>query len=241
MTDWYKIKRILTWVNWEEKQIYPAGWKPNANTVAWWKLEWDFKDYSWNNRDLTNSWVTFTLWWPSQVAVFTNSSTYAYYENNSLFNISYPYTFNTWVKASSIGSYEYVFMWVQNWTDVSTHDKEVWFKNYNYVYSYVWSWSVSKIVSSTTVSTNTWYNVIYTYDWSNQKLYINWNLVWTLSTSSSHTWYSSARLTLSKNASTSSNVYPFSWNLSHVIVENKAWSWDDALLYYNLTKSNYGL
>ena len=24
MTDWYKIKRILVWQNWEEKQIYPA-------------------------------------------------------------------------------------------------------------------------------------------------------------------------------------------------------------------------
>lgn len=234
----------MTLIQHEIKNIYIGdftGWQPWANTIAFWKLEWDFKDYSWNNRDLTNNWVTFTSWWPSQVAVFTNSSTYAYYQNHSLFNISYPYTFNTWVKASSIWSAEYVFIGVQDWDNYAAHDKEVWFKNYSYVYSYVWSWYISKLQPSTTVSTNTWYNIIYTFDGSNQKIYINWTLAWSLSTSSSSTTYTNARLMLSKNWTTDSGVYPFSWNLSHVIVENKAWSVDEVTDYFNLTKWKYWL
>ena len=41
MTDWYKIKRILTWVNWEEKQIYPASRLPSAyQEVEWIQSSW---------------------------------------------------------------------------------------------------------------------------------------------------------------------------------------------------------
>ena len=44
MTDWYKVKRILTWVNWEEKQIYPAVFEYSIdfknNSQANWVCIW---------------------------------------------------------------------------------------------------------------------------------------------------------------------------------------------------------
>jgi hypothetical protein len=31
------------------------GWKPSADTIVWYKLATDTKDYSGNNRDATNN------------------------------------------------------------------------------------------------------------------------------------------------------------------------------------------
>jgi hypothetical protein len=50
-----EVSAVYVW----DTQIYPAGWKPWANTLAYYPLETDTKDYSWNNRNLTNSWITF--------------------------------------------------------------------------------------------------------------------------------------------------------------------------------------
>jgi hypothetical protein len=50
------IKRATMRVNGVEKQVRPSGWwgwKPWANTVAYYPLNWDINDYSWNNRNLT--------------------------------------------------------------------------------------------------------------------------------------------------------------------------------------------
>ena len=50
MTDWYKIKRVLTWVNWEEKQIYPASRLPSAYQ------EVGYIQSSWTQR--IDTWIT---------------------------------------------------------------------------------------------------------------------------------------------------------------------------------------
>ena len=78
MTDWYKIKRVLTWVNWEEKQIYPAARLPSAyqeveyiqwtgtqaidcNIVIWaTKLKTDLKinsQYIWESAIFLSRWT----------------------------------------------------------------------------------------------------------------------------------------------------------------------------------------
>jgi hypothetical protein len=60
---WYKLKRIMMRPNGVEKQVRPtSGWKPWANTIAYYPLEINTNDYSWNSRNATQVWssVTFT-------------------------------------------------------------------------------------------------------------------------------------------------------------------------------------
>lgn len=62
MTDWYKIKRVLTWVNWVEKQIYPATFE----------FSYDFRNKT--ATDLSNDWWTNTSWVMVNSYGVTNSS-----------------------------------------------------------------------------------------------------------------------------------------------------------------------
>ena len=70
MTDWYKIKRVLTWVNWEEKQIYPAVDHPTYTydfTVSdnWFTYTWDGWIQGWE------SWQWFYLRSRSSSSVYS--------------------------------------------------------------------------------------------------------------------------------------------------------------------------
>jgi hypothetical protein len=48
----------LTWAYIWNQKVRPSGWwTPPATCVAYYPLEDDFLDYSWNGYDLTNSWI----------------------------------------------------------------------------------------------------------------------------------------------------------------------------------------
>ena len=242
-TQWSSTKQVPQ----EVQNIYIGeykGWKPWSNTLAYYPLNWNLNDYSWNNRNLTWSWVTYTSWWKGQVAVFSSWAT-AYYQNNSIFNISQPFTYSLWCQTTYVPNSSYggrykiaIAIGIQNGTTIATHDKDLWFGKggiwaYNYYndLQYCFGWSAN---------INTWYHIVYTQDSSNQKVYLNWTLVWTHSCWWSYTWYTDARLILAKQIN-DDNRYPFSWSMSEVIMENKARTAEQVLNYYNLTKSNYWL
>lgn len=219
-------------------------WKPDANTIWYYKLEWNVNDYSWNNRNLTNSWITFTTSWSLTVAKLSSWSN-AYYQNNTLFNKSYPFTYSAYINADSIPSWYYdtkeintnLIVWIQNWTDLWTHDKDlcVWLSNKAIWYNYPWE---AKYVSWWTISTWTRYNLTLTYDWSNMKLYVNATLVWTVACAYSYTWYTNARLTIWKSWTTRWSSW-FKWKISKVVVENKARTQTEIQNFVNKTKSKY--
>ena len=63
MTDWYKIKRWLIRINWEEKQFYPAGLQLELKLDF--SVDTTFKDYTywyiawnWLAIETSNGWVT---------------------------------------------------------------------------------------------------------------------------------------------------------------------------------------
>jgi hypothetical protein len=85
----------------------------------------------------------------------------------------------------------------------------------------------------TAMPTNTWTNAIFTNDSWTQKLYINWQEVWTSSQTldtqnSLNIWWRYAS-------------YYFDWKISEFIIENQARTAQEVADYYNQTKSNYGL
>ena len=66
---WYKVKRILTWVNNEEKQIYPAENKVYCDftqSYCWFTFSWrdNSKDWYWRNSNwLYIDHTNYSWWW----------------------------------------------------------------------------------------------------------------------------------------------------------------------------------
>lgn len=84
---WYKIKRVLTWQNWVEYQVYPAKpkerieYKMNADSsgnlyvpIAWVDDLWNYASYSW---DISVDWWTATTY--SWTANASSSITLSWY------------------------------------------------------------------------------------------------------------------------------------------------------------------
>ena len=231
MTDWYKIKRILVWQNNEEKQIYPAGWTPNANTVMYLPLEDDLLDHSPNPNTMTQTWTITkqTIWyyfpqpssWENKIA---SSKTVA----QAVW--SYPFTVNVWCKKDATS-------WSQHWW--------LWWDS---VYNNSWT---NYIYNSTQMRIE-WYNP---YASSNRYSIDNadwWTNFWIVEKSDQILVYQNWVLKITRNQSRPLSTLAlwlllyanWSWvwqTYSRFIVEKWEWAADNFLDYYNQTKSNYGL
>ena len=156
MTDWYKIKRVLTWVNWEEKQIYPAIKV----------LEYDFTtDYHW-----------FSYY-------NKNSSPFSYGRDSNWLYIYY-WTSWYWMVAWSMPSSLYTTQWVLQKIELKQYSTASWnwlwicnsaADNANLVLR-VWSSVIEKKIntsswSSTSVTVPTDYT--FTIDLVNKETYIS--------------------------------------------------------------------
>lgn len=235
------IYNLVYWI--QTAPTPPEPWTPWANTLCYYPLNWNLNDYSGNNRNLTWSWVTYTSWWPWQVGVFENWG-YAYYTNQSLFNISYPFTYSFYVQADSIPTGYYSWGYANNTraltvcsiNNIASYDKSagfalgscMWYNYYNVLYYVRW-W---------TPIANTWYYMVYTFDGSKQRLYLNGTLVWENNCWWSFTGFSNASIMLAHQRNSNGDL-PFNGKLSNVIVENKVRTDQEIADYFNATKSNY--
>lgn len=203
----------------------------SANTLARYKLETDWNDYSWNRRNLTNSWVSFTSLNGVNCAYF-NSNWYLY-RSQSLFTWNPTFTFNVWLRRSSTTTYAQNIVAI--WASESTNSFIMWmYDNTNILYT--WWWTNDRNTWYTP-PLNTWVNLWVSYQNNVIKVYINWAEIYsstltpfTISSSSTYLW------TWTKWSSWT-KLY---WYLSQAIFENRAWSSSDFLKYYNHTKSDYG-
>ena len=210
----------------------PREWTPWANTVAYYPLEKDTNDYSGNNRNLTNSWITFS----DGVWVFNGSTSTAYRQDDAFdFYWTAPFTLSIWVKPNVSPSYNIV-IWMEQ--DSSYHDKEIELLSNWVIQFQMWNNNEYKATSaSNTLSVWAWQNLIASYNGSVMKLYKNWVEI------ASYNWGSSynnnpPRLVLSR---ISWIWTAFNWQMSNAIVEKMWWTAQEVLDYYNITKSNYGL
>ena len=216
--------------------------KPTNNTIAYYKLEADTKDYSWNNRDLTASNITFENIWNISVAKFNYNSSTAYLDWTFISSITWntPYTFWFWFKANSLSWLPFVGRSGKN--KYGEHDKEVTILStgalhvYNYSSAEHWFTTNAWLVS-------TWqrYCYVQTYDWTTLKAYLNNSLIGSVSPAPSYPYSSSWgwRFLLWKIYSNTN--YWFNWYTSKLFIENVGWSISDVDDYYNKTKRKFWL
>jgi hypothetical protein len=209
------------------------GWKPWANTIAYYPLTDDFNDHSWNWYNLTSNSVQLTTISWVKCANMNNS----YCTSNALVT-SLPYSIVFWAKAKTSG----------------------WNKAFSIMWQYSWSWGWSWIMWWELSNTNNinirYWNATNTYSSISQTIDTSWHLyVVTYSTGWCYLYIDGTQTANPKSSLTNSvlNTTPFriwanyewtvlwNWYMWAVIVEDKARTAQEISNYYNLTKSNYWL
>ena len=239
---WYKLKRIMMRPNGVEKQVRPSytpwPWTPWANTIAYFPLDTDLLDHSWNSFSMTTygNVSIWTAWWVSAAyfwniwelgwsANITGSVTalgYAYKtsepnnDNASMFGFGNsgmdypnPQVFYSKTRPSQISNKPWVIV-----TDAGRPS-----------------------LTAVSMNNNEWVHFAMTLDWDTKKvkLYTNWVL---------SIQYTSTMNTLPNFLGMSRyDKLDRSWigYLSNVIFEDKARTAQEVADYYNQTKANYWL
>ena len=225
---WNKIQRIYVG---DHYQVYPK-WKPWANTIAYYKLESDANDYSWNSKNMSNSWVTFNEY--SWVNCWYFNGSWYLSRSWSLFTWSSDFTVSAWIKpdwnwVSGKGRVIYT-NGTASWTRIFT----MWLKPISTWNLMVWWWSNDRDTSYIP-AVNSWTHCVMAHSWWTIKVYCNWSLIYTGSVS----------FNISNNISSiwrqvNGSDY-FYWYLSNIIIENNQRTAQEVADYYNQTKWNYGL
>ena len=209
-------------------------WTPWANTIAYYPLTSvsTVNDMSGNWNHWTMSWtITFgsALWWVDCWSFPWSSSTYINVPNSSDFATT-TITYSFWIASSQTSGnrwiiYKWPFTW-NSWTYYITNYRNFWV-------------SINGTETYTTMfySNNQWVYAVVTYDGSSMKIYKNWALNTSASTSYDISWDSNP---LKIWAYWDSN-YCFYGYMSEIIIENKVWTAEEISDYYNQTKSLYGI
>lgn len=214
-------------VMWEE-------WLPWENTLLYCPLEDDYEDHSWKKISITTQWTT----------PLKDSSWY-YLFGSWIFvtsNISSPTycTLSVWWKSNINPDSTYRCLINHYYSPSSPYSiSELFFTSGNYILMW-WSNVVMTWIPASNYNTKNRNHYLWTFDWTAMKFYMNWVLVSSASASSLTSWDKPFHIWWFQYNNGTNTQY-WSWYLSEVIYENKAWTADEITKYYNLTKANYGL
>jgi len=237
---WYKLKRIMMWVNGVEKQVRPNRWwwwQPWVDTIAYYPLKWDLNDYSGNGYNAESSWGTIT--YPNnEYANF--SAAYARFPNGySSGTTTDDITISLWARDITPSWWEgNMFVMGQDgfgnwwWAMIRTENS-----NNDYL-AYTVTWWAAQLTSAYNVSSWVWHHFVETVSPTNRemKFYIDWVLKETVSINSS--MRIDGKSAIGKVGNYSHNV---NWDISEIINERKVRTDQEIADYYNQTKANYWL
>jgi len=240
---WYKVKRIMVWQNWQEKQVRPYRFNPWSNTLLYLPLESDTNDHSWNSYTITKSWTITKSDIGYQFG--SNGRSYLSTPSLSLDGIT-DLTVCFWQYVTTVPSKSHIMVSKYIWYNSSPW---VCFNFWMYNHNPWWFWHKMLFMiwnTSDTLkeyySTNDplwWWKLITgTLSSWTMKSYINWTIdgsvssVWTFKKVSTPIYIWAYQAT--------NNEY-LVWKLSNVIIESKARTSEEISNYYNQTKSNYWL
>lgn len=246
VTPWTCTITVTT-VNWLTATCsVKQWWSPWINTYMYFPLTNSSKlaDMSWNWRNLTSYRWYVTYWTFAWVDCANLAQDSLYISSWISLNINNWATFSIWFQETSAMPYDNASL-IEMWTSRSTSSDDVQYTGANI--NKTWKWSTHGVQikrnsegqgTVTATSYNQRYNVVFVKpNSSSYLLYLNWQAV------SSLQWYSETYPTKTTFRIWRNQAYnrSFNWYISNAIVENKAWSAQDVLDYYNLTKSEYWL
>lgn len=205
-------------------------WQPWSNTLLYLPLNEDLLDHSWNNVNVNNSWVTLnTSLLQGRWCAYNSGSWYLTWTLNIqpsttitlscwAYDVSFPYHWTNYVTVGTDSTGKWRIIWVA-------------YPGRYYAMSAL-DWN---LLSSTIATTWIRFNLIGVFNNGNFNLYKNWTKIATWAEGFTTPW-TGFEIFRGLNLSDKPNCY-----LSEVIAENKWWSEDFAINYYNQTKSKYWL
>lgn len=257
MTEGYKVKKIYL----GNQLVWPdEGWKPSSSTVVYFKFDWDVKDYSWNNYNLTIDW-----WTPTYHSHYITIGWHRLYNSSSsiTWDTSSDYTVVAWLRNFQTGRESSLYR-AQAWilsaytSSVSTQFSLTYLGVANGAYNTpVWTimWTNALWTYYTEAGNNSgilitwsdWICVVVTLDRNGNvtRFYKNWNAtpVFTktsagLSTDTPTTWI---QVGIVWGTNWGWNARYYYGDMWEIILEKRMRSTDEISKYYNSTKGNYGL
>lgn len=256
-SSWYNVSWLEDWTTYyfsafavaqddtiivvQTNSITPEYWrKPWENTIAYYKLDWNWNDSSWNWRNLTASNISYeTLSSWLKVAYFNwNSSLKSTFTEFWLTEL----TVNIRIKK----------MRNVNWEcpiavrDDASYDAELSIRSLSTTQWNIWSQYYQNATKrqwrkDTWISNWTRMNVMFTVSTSWNKFYVNWSEVsLTYSSWNSNVWLQNAKTNMIifwRHPVVSADR--FQWYVSQAIIEKKIRTATEWIDYYNKTKRLY--
>ena len=203
-------------------------WQPWINTIAYYPLNSTYTDtdQSWNNNNGTTVW-TLTYW--NNYCQFSSWNyitipTIIPYWNN-------PYTISVWYNTSDSSWHQnVVYCQVNSGIDNTGSALFV----YQWHLYYWGKWNYDWDITDVSISNDTWYNIVFTYTWTQLKCFVNGVSKWTFTR------------TISSTAPNIANIGKGSPEIcigktSNLIIEDKVRTTQEIQDYYNQTRWDYWL
>lgn len=223
--------------------VRPKKWQPWADTLAYWKFDWNLDDEMWNaNASGSNlsygtvgskHYIENTATWTSCVISIPENLI------SQIGAWDWAVSFYVYVPSASTNSPKFF------WERYDGYSPRPWISmeydyNTNMFVQLTW-WSNAS--TTNTYQQNAWYNIVGTRISWTVKMYVNWQLAITPYTNTDdytswswHVFYMMGRLWYNYG------TLPVTWcKMSEVIYEKKWWTDQEVSNYYNLTKWNYWL
>lgn len=210
---------------------------PWENTVAYYKLIENWTDFSWKWNNLSSNWTpVYTTVWNATYASLNSTAS-----GNFLYTDSATWV-PQWTSDRTVSCWFYKWSWTKStdatifmlWNAASNqmfnvfidrNARTLWISQYG-----SGQWGMY------TFTDNTWYHIVVTYSWTTWTVYVNWTNIGTWN----YTIWTSWNKIYLMQWSWDSSTYCV-WNLSEVIIENKARTAAEISTYYNKSKANYWL
>lgn len=218
-------------------------WQPSSTCVAYYKLEDDFLDYSWNGYDLTNNWIVLGTsadgykggqLWPNMYAT-TSAFDFSLTQSS-------PRTiaFRTGCNTMMTGSWTTTIL--LSYVTVNDVNSWLWYTTYNYQTRWLWNiWSQEAGWMPTQQPIDIWVNfidnnVMHSYVFVTNSAgftaYKDGVQVYTWSS----TWSKNASCAWFRIGANQSATGRYSnWYIRQVVIDNSVWTAQDVSDYHNWT------
>ena len=216
---------------------YLGAW--SAVTKWLYHLNSNPDDSSWNASNWTRTWTpTYVDWMFWQGASFNWSARRINLPSNLWWNWGSWWTASLWMKVTSnpwYNTFSELFRLVENATKSAF---VIGYFNNGWTIQVSWWRSRINVESECVVNRdlNDWkiYNIVATYTWTTNTVYLNWVSIGT--STSSWNWIGTHT---SEGIINRNNL--FNWWMDEVIAESKAWTATEVQKYYTMAKGRFGI